>query len=141
VPPAPSPPTRRWLAPALAAATIAFTGLLVYATHHPRPEELLGPNPPTDKTLHVAAYATLASLATATWLTARRTKHRGVTMLAVALAVFGGLDEVTQPFFNRDAEPLDWLYDCVGIAIGLAAVSALFALARRPAAGHPAGDQ
>lgn len=145
MPPAPPPPARPWLARAFAVATLAFTGILVYATHHPRPEELLGRNPPSDKTLHFAAYATLAALAAATWLTARRTKQRGIATLAVALAVFGGFDEVTQPLFNRQAEPLDWLYDCIGIAIGLAAVSTLFAIFRRPVAGsgpaRPAGDQ
>lgn len=145
MPHAPPPPVRPWLARAFAVATLAFTGILVYATHHPRPEELLGPNPPSDKTLHFAAYATLAALAAATWLTARRTKHRGIATLAVALAVFGGFDEVTQPLFNRQAEPLDWLYDCLGIAIGLAAVSILCAVFRRPVEGshpaRPAGDQ
>lgn len=144
MPQVPPPPFRPWLTRGLAAATIAFTILLVYATHHPRPEELLGPNPPSDKTLHFAAYATLASLAAATWLTARRTAQRGITMLAVILAAFGGLDEVTQPFFRRHAEPIDWLYDCIGIAIGLAAVSALFALGRHAglvAPAQPAGDQ
>lgn len=145
MPPVLSPLARPWFARAFAAATIAFTGLLVYATHHPRPGELLGPNPPSDKTLHFTAYATLASLAAATWLTARRTAGRSIAILAVALAAFGGLDEATQPFFSRHAEPIDWLYDCLGIVIGLAAVSVPFALARRPAGGdrpaRPEDDQ
>lgn len=128
----------RWLARAFAAATAVFTGILVYATHHPRPEELLGPNPPGDKTLHCAAYATLAALAAATWLTARRTAHRGITMLATVLVVFAALDEITQPLFQRDAEPLDWLFDCIGIAIGITAVWLLARLARR--SPGPAND-
>ena len=115
----------------LAVATVAYTGVLVFATHYPRPEELLGPNAPTDKTLHFVAYAVLAGLACATWLTARRTASRGLATLAIALAAFGAVDEVTQPFFRRHADPLDWVYDCGGIAIGLALVAVAAAVIRR----------
>jgi VanZ family protein len=115
----------------MAAATAIYTGVLVFATHYPRPEELLGPNAPSDKTLHFIAYAVFAGLASATWLTARRTAHRSIAPLAIALAGFGAIDEITQPFFRRHAEPLDWVYDCVGIAIGIAAVMAAMALVRR----------
>ena len=125
------PPARPWMARLLAAATVAYTGMLVFATHHPRPEELLGANPPSDKTLHFIAYAVLAGLAAATWLTAQRTASRGIATLALALAGFGAVDEVTQPLFRRHAEPLDWIYDCVGIAIGIAVVVALATAIRR----------
>lgn len=128
----PPPDSKRspWIARLLAAATVAFTALLVVATHYPRPEELLGPNPPSDKTLHFVAYGTLAALAAATWLTSRRLAGRSLGGLAVALAAFGGLDELTQPFFRRSAEPLDWLYDCAGILIGIAAVATVAAILR-----------
>ena len=122
---------RPWMARVLAGATVAYVALLVFATHHPRPEELLGPNPPSDKTLHFIAYAVLAGLASATWLTAIRTANRGIATLAIALAAFGAVDEITQPFFRRHAEPLDWVYDCIGIAIGIATVVAVVAIARR----------
>lgn len=125
------PSHRPWLARLLAVATLAYTALLVFATHHPRPEEFLGPNPPPDKTLHFLAYGALATLATATWLTARRTAVRGVGGLAIALAAFGGLYEVTQPLFRRSAEPLDWVFDCIGIAVGVAAVAGVVAVTRR----------
>lgn len=137
----PPPVTIRnpWIARLLATATAAFTALLVVATHYPRPEELLGPNPPSDKTLHLVAYGLLAALATATWLTSPRLAGRSIGGLAVALAVFGGLDEATQPFFRRSAEPLDWLYDCIGIAIGIGAVMTVAIvvrmLRRRPTVG------
>ena len=111
----------------LAAALAAYMGLLVFATHYPRPEELLGPNPPSDKTLHFVAYAVLAVLAAATWLTARRTASRGIATLAIAV------DEVTQPFFRRHADPLDWVYDCIGIAIGITLVAVAAAVIRRVA--------
>lgn len=126
-----APLVRLWIPRLLAAALAAYTGLLVFATHYPRPEELLGPNPPSDKTLHFVAYAVLAALACATWLTARRTAGRGLATLAIALAGFGFLDEVTQPLFRRHADPLDWVYDCVGIALGIAAVVAVATVIRR----------
>ena len=126
---------RPWIARLMAAATLVYTGVLVFATHYPRPEELLegflGRNQPSDKTLHFVAYAVLAALAATTWLAARRTARRSVAQLTIALAAFGALDEITQPFFRRHAEPLDWVYDCIGIAIGIAAVLAAMALIRR----------
>ena len=129
--PAPKPFVRPWMARLLAVATVAYTAVLVFATHYPRPEELLGRSPPSDKTLHFVAYAVLAALATATWLTARRTASRGIAALAIALCGFGAIDEITQPFFRRHADPLDWVYDCIGIGIGIAAVVSVMALVRR----------
>jgi VanZ family protein len=114
----------------MAAATVAYTAVLVFATHYPRPEELLGRNPPADKTLHFVAYAVLAAFSAATWLATRRTASRRIAPLAIALAGFGAIDEITQPFFRRHADPLDWVYDCIGIAIGIAAVVSVVALAR-----------
>ena len=126
---------RPWIARLMAAATAAYMGLLVFTTHYPKPDELLrgllGQNPPADKTLHFVAYAVLAMLSSATWLTARRTAGHGIAPLAVALAAFGALDEVTQPFFRRHADPVDWVYDCIGIAIGIAAVVSFVAIVRR----------
>lgn len=119
-----------WIARLLAAGTAAYTAVLVFATHYPRPEELLGRSPPSDKTLHFVAYAVLAAFSAATWLAARRTASRGIAPLAIALASFGAIDEITQPFFRRHADPLDWVYDCIGIAIGIAAVVSVVALAR-----------
>jgi hypothetical protein len=38
---------------------------------------------------------------------------------ALGLIVFGGIDELTQPWFDRSAEWLDWLADVAGIGLGL----------------------
>jgi VanZ family protein len=108
-----------WVARLLVAATTAYTLVLVFATHYPKPEELLGPKALPDKLLHLLAYATLAILAGATLVMSGHWSLRGVAGLAAMLAAFGALDEITQPFFSRDAEPLDWVYDCGGIAAGL----------------------
>lgn len=112
---------RRFLRP-LAAVTAAYTALLVFATHYPRPEDLLGPNPPSDKTLHLLAYGVLGLLAAAVAVVAGRCGPRNVAVLAVGLAAFAAIDEVTQPWFGRAAEPLDWVSDLIGLAAGITVV-------------------
>ena len=125
VPPNPPPAARRTTR-LLAAATGAYLLLLVVATHVPKPEDLLGDLPRTsDKLLHLLAYAVLAALAAATLASAGRWQTAPITRLALALAAFGIVDEITQPLCGRTAEPLDWVADCLGIACGIAVVGAL----------------
>lgn len=118
-----------------AGATLAYTLVLVYATHHPRPHELVGDSPPSDKTLHLWAYTVLGLLAGATLALSGGWRHRRVAWLAAGLALFAALDEATQPlpWFGRFADPVDWLYDCLGIAVGLALVGLLVAIVARRA--------
>jgi VanZ family protein len=118
------PGTTGWPTRLLAAATGVYACILVFATHYPKPEELLGRNPPSDKTLHFLAYGVLGVLAAATLATGGRWVARGIARLAAGLALFGLVDEATQPFFSRAADPLDWVYDCIGIAAGLGIVAA-----------------
>ena len=119
--------TRAWIARALAAATALYTGVLVFATHYPKPEEFLGSNAPSDKMLHVIAYGLLSFLAAAALAAKGGWTARRVAALAAGLAAFGVIDEITQPLFSRSAEPLDWVCDCVGIAAGLLIVAATVA--------------
>lgn len=116
-----------------AAATAAYTAVLVFATHYPKPQELLGAHAPSDKTLHVTAYAVLALLVGLTLVAARRWTRAAVVRAAGGMAILGALDELTQPlpWFGRAADPLDWLYDLGGIALGLATVAAAVAIWRR----------
>jgi len=114
---------QRFLRP-LAGLTAAYTGLLVFATHHPRPEDLLGPNPPSDKTLHFLAYGALGLLAAALLAASGRWSPRSVAVLGVGLAAFAAIDEATQPWFGRSAEPLDWVYDLIGLAAGIGVIAA-----------------
>lgn len=129
----------RWTFRLFAAATVAYTCVLVFATHYPKPQELLGANAPSDKTLHVTAYAVLATLVGLTLAAAGRWTGRAITRAAVGIAIFGGLDEITQPlpWFRRAADPLDWILDLGGIALGFAAVAVLVAVWRRTR-NHPA---
>jgi VanZ family protein len=114
----------------LAAATAAYTLVLVFATHYPKPEELLGPNAPSDKTLHFLAYATLAILAGGTLAMTGRWSARAALRLAVGLAAFAAVDEITQPFFSRDADLLDWVCDCGGAVGGLLTIALLLGFVR-----------
>jgi VanZ family protein len=114
----------------LAALTLAYTLTLVFATHYPEPEELLGPNPPSDKTLHFLAYGVLGLLAAAVLAMSGRWSPRSVAMMATGLAVFAAADEATQPWFSRSAEPLDWVYDLFGLTIGIGSIAVLKAMLR-----------
>ncbi len=133
--------SRDRLARLLAATTAAYTGFLVWATHYPKPQELLGPNPPSDKLMHVGAYAVLGALVAATLAASSRPTLRTALGAGAALAVFAFVDEVTQPlpWFRRTADPLDWVFDVAGVTLGLALVWAAAAVAggRRDATGEP----
>lgn len=124
--------THSWLTWLLAAATIGYTAVLVFATHYPNPQLLVGRNPPSDKTLHLVAYGVLGFLVTATLGSAGRSSARTLLTAGAALAMFGVVDEATQPlpWFRRHADPLDWLFDCVGIAGGILAVATILAVGR-----------
>jgi VanZ family protein len=121
-----------WLTWLLAAATVGYTLVLVFATHYPNPQALVGRNPPSDKILHLAAYGVLGFLVTATLGAAGRSSARTLLTTGAALAVFGVLDEATQPlpWFRRHADPLDWVFDCAGIAGGIVAGATILAVVR-----------
>lgn len=105
---------------ALACLTLAYAAVLAYATHHPRPDSLVpGVSGQPDKLLHFAAYGILGCLATTTLVAFRgRPRWWVVVGLFVVLSGLAAVDEATQPMFGRAAEPLDWVFDLCGIAIG-----------------------
>lgn len=107
----------------ISAGTAAYAAILVIATHYPKPERFLGSNPPSDKLLHFMAYAVLGGLAALAVVIRGRLTWQKAAVLAVGLAVFAVFDELTQPMFRRAAEPMDWVFDCVGIVIGITAVA------------------
>ena len=130
-PAAPSP--TRWPARLALVVTTAYVGTLLFATHYPQPQDLLGSGAPPDKALHLTAYAVLGLLVGATLALGGRWSSRTGMQAAAGLALFAVLDEATQPlpWFRRAADPRDWLFDCLGIAVGLAIVAvAVWALGR-----------
>jgi len=116
----------------------AYAAVLVYATHHPKPAELVGPNPPGDKTLHVIAYTLLGGVVAAAVASRGGWNWRSAAALFVALALFAAADEITQPLAGRFADILDWAYDEVGLVAGIGAVTAA-ALLLRPVVIRRAG--
>lgn len=122
----------------LSLATAGYAIALAVATHYPRPQEILvrlGAGGVTDKTQHVVAYTVLGLLAAATLASWNRWALRNLVLLLGVLALFGAIDEVTQPLFGRMADPADWVGDCVGIVAGLlvAAVGVAVVGFRQPA--------
>jgi VanZ family protein len=114
-----------WAARLLAAATAVYAVVLVAATHYPRPEEFLGPNAPSDKLLHFMAYGVLGLLSAATlWAYGRWSPQGGLRLLTL-LSLAAIVDEVTQPLCYRAAEPLDWVFDCIGLALGTTIIASL----------------
>lgn len=84
------------------AATVSFVMAVL-----PHPPRL--PGDPSDKLLHIAAFALLAGLGAAAF------PARTVLQLWLGLTVFGAAIEVVQaiPALNRDSDYLDFLADSV----------------------------
>jgi VanZ family protein len=113
-----------WPQRLVVAATAAYAAVLVFATHYPNPQELMGGRLPSDKLLHFLAYGVLGFLAALVLRSRGRLVGRVTPLLAAGLALWCVIDEATQPLFGRAADPLDWAYDVIGLAIGIAAVVA-----------------
>ncbi len=69
----------------------------------------------------MAAYGVLGLLAALAYGGRWQTTLSAAIALFVLLAVWGFVDELTQPLFGRLADANDWVYDLIGGGIGLAA--------------------
>jgi VanZ family protein len=128
--------------PALAIICTIYLLAMATATHVPLtgvrlPEWRLIP---IDKLFHFTAYAGLAfllsTLAAAIWTGTEGKPWRHVARYAAVLpvvAVYGALDEITQPAVGRTADRLDWTADVAGAATGLAVFFAVRALLKMQA--------
>lgn len=119
---------------AIAFATALYAAVLVVATHYPKPEEIVGGRLPSDKLMHFLAYGLLGLLAALVLRSRGRLVGRFAPLLVAGLAAWAVLDEATQPLFGRHADPLDWVYDVIGLTVGIGAVlAATIFLERRQA--------
>jgi VanZ family protein len=87
-----------------------------------------------DKLAHVLAYAVLGILFVLPLCGGRLLQIRGLTAaIAVLLAtLYGAFDEVHQAFTpDRSPDVRDLLADCIGAALGVAALFLLIAIIRR----------
>ena len=74
-----------------------------------------------DKLLHMAAYGVLGLLAALAYGGRWQTMTSAAIALFAMLAVWGIVDELTQPLFGRLADANDFVCDLIGGAIGLVA--------------------
>jgi VanZ family protein len=77
-----------------------------------------------DKILHFSGYLGLAVLLFGSIYLNRRPASllRAAVVVALIIAGYGVLDELTQPYFGRFASWTDWFADLAGCAVGLACV-------------------
>jgi VanZ family protein len=94
---------------------IYWSALLV-GTHWPQMPAFGPPN--TDKVLHVTAYCGLSILLSLYIMGGRKATWRQLGLVVLILALAGGLDELTQPPFQRTADWHDWFADLAGITLG-----------------------
>jgi len=93
--------------------------LLVVATHVPATMPFL-PGRRVDKLYHAAAFALLAVLLATAWtFTLGRVTGRVLGGIVFSLALYGVVDELTQPLFGRACSIYDWLADIAGAAVGV----------------------
>lgn len=101
--------------------------------HMPIESRFAGPGL-RDKLVHVAGYfmlAVLAALAARPWSrgnepsSAPRAAWTSWLGIALLLAGYGLLDELTQPLTGRTFSWLDWIADLTGISLGLATTAAV----------------
>jgi VanZ family protein len=122
----------------IAAKRISLAVLVVYwialfaATHVP------AVHPPlalvhADKMAHAGMYAVLALLLAVAWSQRAWVSWRAILAVFALLAIYGVLDEVTQPMVGRSADVLDWLADMAGAIGGLAIFVAARGLRQRTA--------
>ena len=120
----------------LIGSLLLYTFALVVATHLPKIGGIVR-TAGVDKLLHFGAYFVQATLAAAAVAATGRLGRRNAVILIAALAAFGGLDELTQPWFSRSAEWADWAADCLGVALG---VSLVMLLSQRLNRSTPQGE-
>ena len=114
------------------AATAAYWCSLAVLTHMPLKDTRLEPSlfrvPHFDKIVHGTTYAVLAALLSQTVATFRSRRApvaegswRPAIAVGICLAVYGALDELTQPAFGRYCDVWDFAVDLVGVAVGIVA--------------------
>lgn len=119
---------QRWgkkLAPGLVLVLAVYWAGIFTATHIP-PSGAGGTFSHADKLQHFCGYGGLAVLLSGCLMVFGRWTPRNLLWSWLAIAIYGLVDEFTQPFFRRDAELLDWLADMIGGGTGLFGMAIIF---------------
>ena len=116
----------RWIA---WSTVLLYVLIAVCLTHMPREPHQLEQF--KDKTLHTVGYfmyaAVIYTAAGITW-----PRLRGLALIVVlALALWAAADEITQPYFGRTCDILDWRADMIGAVTAVVILSSLRFIARR----------
>jgi VanZ family protein len=116
-------------------ALVVYWSLLLTSTHVPRLPHAVYMTNGIDKICHFVGYTGLAYLASVAW-TLQRSITRPLRLanfvvIFGTLAVYGALDELTQPLVNRTCEFADWLADLAGAGFGMILFAITMSLARR----------
>lgn len=120
-------------------ALVGYWIALFVGTHLPVTQVHIKGN---DKLLHYAAYSGLALLLTLVlnWRAKGGLRLGHCLLVIFGLAVFGGFDELTQPWVNRQADWLDWFADLAGIVTGTLIGAALSRLGCSKEIAEPIHD-
>lgn len=99
---------------------------LLIATHIPGNIQSFQPSI-NDKVAHFFTFALLGALLTLTWaVPSGRLKLRHLLWAWLVLAVYGIIDECTQPLVSRSAEMWDWVADVTGAGLGILLAAFIF---------------
>ena len=106
---------------------VAWALVIFFASSIPRLD--LGPNAPSDKVLHLIAYAVFGGLIVFALVGHRRFDSfaRRVAFAAILATLYGVTDEVHQSFVpGRFPDAADALADAVGAVLGAGAIAGLY---------------
>jgi VanZ family protein len=115
---------------ALAALLAIYWFSLFLATHLsrvPAAVEAYG----SDKWYHFGGYAGLSFLLVARTAFVRSLSTRVIVGVVAIVALYAGVDEISQIPVGRDADIADWYADVAGAAVGLFAFGILYAVTGR----------
>lgn len=116
-------------------ALILYWGFALTMTHVPHPPPI-GP-PVSDKLIHFLAYGLLSGLLfLAMWISRPNMRWLPGVVLGIIVA-YAAFDELTQPFFQRDAEFGDFLADSSAGLIAVSVLGTIRHLLRRRIAASP----
>lgn len=93
-------------------ALIVYWGICFALTHVPGPQVPQASIPHLDKVIHFGMYLLLSILFSLNF------PKMGMKSFLV-LVLYAAIDELTQPYFQRDAEIWDGLADSAGILLGI----------------------
>lgn len=127
-----------WLRRLAWAGTVLYWGGIFTLTHLP-PETIAKGPQVWDKLAHFLSFFGLgAALSTAMLLT-WPFRRRVLLWVMLAAMLYSALDEVTQPYFRRDASIFDWLADMTGVApaVLIAGVAQHWLMSRRQRLARP----